>query len=95
MSIFVLGIKVECCDFRVAYHSKASFVLEADWHQRLAMKFTLKDKSTKEPITMHQAFVKLINAANKEIIFVAEPDTGKSYRFDLVIHWRTKSLALY
>jgi oligosaccharyltransferase complex subunit delta (ribophorin II) len=69
---------------RVNYPSKASFVLEADSHQRLMMKFTLKDKSTKEPITVHQAFVKLINSNNKEIIFVAEPDTGKSYRFDLV-----------
>jgi oligosaccharyltransferase complex subunit delta (ribophorin II) len=59
--------------------------LEADWHQRLVMKFTLRDKSTKEPITVHQAFVKLISASNKEVIFVAEPDTGKSYKFDLVI----------
>jgi oligosaccharyltransferase complex subunit delta (ribophorin II) len=58
--------------------------LEADWHQRLVMKFTLRDKSTKEPITVHQAFVKLISTSNKEIIFVAEPDTGKSYKFDLV-----------
>jgi len=82
--------------FQSWFPSKASFVLEADWHQRLVMKITLKDKSSKEPITVHQAFVKLINAANKEVIFVAEPDTGKSYRFDLVINsLRTKSLALY
>ncbi|XP_059484421.1 dolichyl-diphosphooligosaccharide--protein glycosyltransferase subunit 2 [Neocloeon triangulifer] len=71
---------------KVSYPSKANFVLEADWHQRLLMKFALKDKTTKEPITVHQAFVKLINVAtNNEVIFVAEPDAGKSYRFDLDI----------
>lgn len=49
------------------------------------MRFTLKDKNTKEPITVHQAFVKLTNQATaQEIIFVAEPDVSKSYRFDMV-----------
>lgn len=60
-------------------------MVEADWHQRLLMRFTLKDKSTKEAMTVHQAFVKLTNqATGQEIIFVAEPDVGKSYRFDMV-----------
>jgi oligosaccharyltransferase complex subunit delta (ribophorin II) len=70
----------------VSHPSKAGFVVEADWHQRLLMRFTLKDKSTKESIIVHQAFVKLTNeVTGQEIIFVAEPDTSKSYRFDMVI----------
>ncbi|CAB3360708.1 Hypothetical predicted protein [Cloeon dipterum] len=69
---------------KVNYPSKATFAIDADWHQRLVMKFTLKDKTSKEPIAVHQAFVKLVNVANdNEVIFVAEPDSGKSYRFDL------------
>ncbi|KAF4529722.1 hypothetical protein B566_EDAN015351 [Ephemera danica] len=71
---------------RVTFPGKAGFVVEADWHQRLLMRFTLKDQATKEPMTVHQAFVKLTNqATGQEIIFVAEPDSSKVYRFDMDI----------
>jgi hypothetical protein len=59
--------------------------VEADSLQKLIMKFTLKDKSTGKLMTVHQAFVKLHNlATNQEIIFVAEPDSAKIYKFDIV-----------
>jgi hypothetical protein len=36
-------------------------------------------------MTVHQAFVKLHNlVTNQEIIFVAEPDSAKIYKFDIV-----------
>jgi hypothetical protein len=70
---------------RVAYPNKLAVPVEADSLQKLIMKFTLKDKSTGKLMIVHQAFVKLQNSAtNQEIIFVAEPDSAKIYKFDIV-----------
>jgi hypothetical protein len=70
---------------RVAYPDKLTIPVEADSLQKLIMKFSLKDKSTGKLMTVHQAFVKLQNVnTNQEIIFVAEPDSAKVYKFDIV-----------
>ena len=70
---------------RVSYPNKLTAPVEADSLQKLIMKFSLKDKSTGKLMTVHQAFVKLHNAAtNQEIVFVAEPDSAKVYKFDIV-----------
>jgi hypothetical protein len=70
---------------RVVYPNKLTAPVEADSLQKLIMKFTLKDKSTGKLMTVHQAFVKLHNiATNQEIIFVAEPDSAKVFKFDIV-----------
>jgi len=46
--------------------------LEADHHQKLLMKFALRNKANKELINAHQVFVQLINEQTKqEIVFVA------------------------
>lgn len=59
--------------------------LEADFHQKLIMKFTLKDKSSGKSFAAHQTFVKLTNVDSKqEIIFVAEADSNNVNKFDLV-----------
>ncbi|XP_075229650.1 oligosaccharide transferase delta subunit isoform X2 [Lycorma delicatula] len=69
---------------RILYTSKLSKKLEVDALQKLIVKFTLKDKSTNKLMLVHQAFVRFSNAAtNQEIIFIAEPDSAKMYRFDL------------
>ena len=60
--------------------------MEADHHQRLGLKFTLKEDISKEIVTAHQTFVRLTNVKTKqEVIFVAEEEpTGSTYKFDLV-----------
>ncbi|XP_023714512.1 dolichyl-diphosphooligosaccharide--protein glycosyltransferase subunit 2 [Cryptotermes secundus] len=69
---------------KVSYPDKLTTPVEADSLQKLIMKFALKDKSTGKVMTVHQAFVKLHNlVTNQEIIFVAEPDSAKIYKFDI------------
>ncbi|KDQ71487.1 dolichyl-diphosphooligosaccharide--protein glycosyltransferase subunit 2 [Zootermopsis nevadensis] len=69
---------------KVAYPNKLPVSVEADSLQKLIMKFSLKDKSTGKLMTVHQAFVKLQNLnTNQEIIFVAEHDSTKMYKFDI------------
>lgn len=80
------SIGSDCVLFpRTQYPQKINSVLEADFHQKLLMKFTLKDKSSGDTFTAHQTFVKLTNLDTKqEIIFVAEADSSNNYKFDLV-----------
>ncbi|KAJ9584791.1 hypothetical protein L9F63_020879, partial [Diploptera punctata] len=69
---------------KVSFPNKLSIPVDADSLQKLIMKFSLKDKSTGKLMTVHQAFVRLHNAVtNQEIIFVAEPDSAKVYKFDI------------
>jgi len=66
--------------------------VEADQHQRLILKFNLRDESSKETMPAHQTFVRLTNVKTKqEVIFVAEEEAGgASYKFDLDIGSRAK-----
>ncbi|XP_045180399.2 dolichyl-diphosphooligosaccharide--protein glycosyltransferase subunit 2-like [Mercenaria mercenaria] len=69
---------------RVQYPQKVGATLEADFHQKLIMKFTLKDKTSGNSFKAHQTFVKLTNVDSKqEIIFVAEADSSNVNKFDL------------
>lgn len=69
---------------KVSYPNKLGTTIEADSLQKLIMKFSLKDKSTNKPMIVHQAFVRLYKEEKKqEIIFVAEPDSSKTYKFDI------------
>lgn len=66
------------------FPNKLSKVLNADQQQKVLLKTLLVDAATNKPITVHQTFVLLENKETKEeIIFVAEQDTTKSYKFDL------------
>lgn len=68
----------------VNYPGKLSSVLNADHLQKIILKAGLVDESTNKPITVHQAFVLLEHKQTKEeIIFVAEQDASKAYKFDL------------
>ncbi|XP_046429013.1 dolichyl-diphosphooligosaccharide--protein glycosyltransferase subunit 2 [Neodiprion fabricii] len=74
---------------RVEYPKKLSSKIEADSQQKLVIRFLLKDSTSQKPIRVHQAFVRLYSVSNsgntqgQEIIFVAEPDTGNVYKFDM------------
>lgn len=78
--------------FRLSYPNKLDTVIEADYHQKLLMKFTLRDKSSGKIVVVHQAFIRLTNVeTGQEIIFVAEPDSSKSYKFDMVSRQRRRA----
>lgn len=68
----------------VAYPSKLANTLNADHLQKVILKASLVDESNNKPLAVHQAFVLLEHKKSKEeIIFVAEQDTSKAYKFDL------------
>jgi oligosaccharyltransferase complex subunit delta (ribophorin II) len=68
---------------KIAPHSKLGAALEADVHQKVALKFSVKDKSTNQLTKVHQAFVIFTHLkSSQEIIFVAEADSTKVYKFD-------------
>jgi len=65
--------------------------LEADYHQRLMMKFSLKDAATGKMLSAHQTFVRLTNTkTQQEVIFVAEDDGTGVHRFDLDVGGKSK-----
>lgn len=74
----------------VSYPNKIGGVLAADHQQKILLKTLLIDEATNQPINVHQAFVLLENKETKdEIIFVAEQDTSKAYKFDLDVGARS------
>ncbi|XP_074656368.1 dolichyl-diphosphooligosaccharide--protein glycosyltransferase subunit 2-like [Tubulanus polymorphus] len=69
---------------KLQHPNKAANALEADHHQKILMKFQLKDKLSGNLMLAHQTFVRLTNVDTKqEIIFTASPETSKSYKFTL------------
>lgn len=68
----------------VTHPSKLNVVLNADQQQKILVKALLVDEKTKNPITVHQAFVLFQDPKKtREVIFVAEQDSAKAYKFDL------------
>ena len=83
LSLVDLVVTVSLCCRRLQMPNKAQ--LEADHHQRLTTRFSLKDATSGRPVTAHQTFVRLMNMKTKqEVIYVAEEDSPGTYRFDLV-----------
>lgn len=69
---------------KVTYPSKLPSVLEADSQQKVVVRFQLVAAGTNKPLTVHQAFLRLWNEKSKqEIIFNAEKDASKTYKFDM------------
>jgi len=70
---------------RVQYPNKVPTMLEVDSHQKVIMKFSLKDvnDASSSAIQVHQAFVRL-SSGGRDVFFVAdvEPGTGL-YKFDM------------
>ncbi|KAH9373315.1 oligosaccharide transferase delta subunit [Haemaphysalis longicornis] len=77
----------------VAFRSKLGETMEADHHQKLVMKFSLKDVYNGDVMSAHQAFVHLYHVETKrEILFLAEPDPNVIYRFDLDLFQKAKDM---
>lgn len=67
--------------------------MEADRHQKVLMRFIVRDTATGAATRVHQAFVRITHTTtNREIIFVAEPDAGDLYKFDMVGSLVTREL---
>ena len=78
---------------KVAFPNKFDGVIEADSHQKLILKFHIRDVDSQELVTVHQAFVRLTHAdSQQEIFFVAEPDVNDVYKFDLDLASKAKDL---
>ncbi|XP_041772160.1 dolichyl-diphosphooligosaccharide--protein glycosyltransferase subunit 2 [Anopheles merus] len=68
----------------VAHPSKLATVLNADSQQKVVLKTALVDDASGKPITVHQCFVLLRHQETRqEIIFVAETDSSKAYKFEM------------
>lgn len=73
----------------IVYPNKLSAVLNADQQQKILLKTLLVDEATNKPISVHQAFILFKDQSQREIIFVAEQDTSKAYKFDLDVGARS------
>ena len=72
-----------CLLCRIQFPGALKSELEADFHQKIIMKFTLKELSG-APTTVHQAFIRLTHkASGREIFFVAQAEDNV-YKFSLV-----------
>uniref|UniRef100_A0A2M4A0M4 Dolichyl-diphosphooligosaccharide--protein glycosyltransferase subunit 2 n=1 Tax=Anopheles triannulatus TaxID=58253 RepID=A0A2M4A0M4_9DIPT len=68
----------------VSHPAKLATVLNADSQQKVIMKAVLVDDATSKPMAVHQTFVLLRNKESlQEIIFVAEIDSTKAYKFEM------------
>lgn len=75
-------------------YPKENVNLEADYHQKIFMKFSLRDQNAKTTLLAHQTFVQFINRENgQEVVFVAEPDSSNVYRFDLDLFTKAKEFS--
>lgn len=74
----------------VNFANKLDQELSADAQQKLVLRTQLLDDATGKPINVHQAFVLLRNKNTKqEIIFVAEADSSKAYKFEMDVGARS------
>ncbi|VIO88076.1 Uncharacterized protein BM_BM5031 [Brugia malayi] len=64
--------------------SKIGKFLETDLHNKMEIRFKVKEAKTGETILVHQAFVAFVHSnTRQEIIFVATPDHNNNYVFDV------------
>ena len=76
---------------KVSFPNKHDGLLEADSHQKLILKFLLRDTNSQDQMVVHQAFVRLTHQeSQQEIFFVAEPDMNDVYKFDLDLATKAK-----
>ena len=74
------------------FPNKFSQTFDADYHQKLLMKFQVKDSRLDKLIQVHQAFVRFENVATgREVVFVSELDqAAQMYKFDLPVNSKAK-----
>ncbi|XP_058460831.1 dolichyl-diphosphooligosaccharide--protein glycosyltransferase subunit 2 [Malaya genurostris] len=74
----------------VSFANKLNTELAADSQQKIVLKTQLADEASGKPLNVHQAFVLLRHKITKqEIIFVAEADSAKAYKFEMDVGARS------
>lgn len=67
---------------RLTYPNVLSEKLEVDYHQKLIVKFQIKEKQSEELLHAQQAFLRLTNKkSNKEVIYLAEATGGVNAQY--------------
>lgn len=72
---------------RLTYPKALSEKLDVDYHQKLIVKFQVKDQQGGEFLRVQQAFLRFINKkSNKEVIYLAEATDGVNalYKVEVV-----------
>ena len=72
---------------RLTYPNALSDKVDVDYHQKLTVKFQIKNKQNDEVIRAQQAFLRFTNKkSNKEVIYLAEATSGANpqYKVDVV-----------
>ena len=76
----------ECCSHRLTLPNVQSEKLELDYHQKLTLKFQIKDKQSNEYLRVQQAFLRFTNKkSKKEIIYLAEASTGANSQYKVEV----------
>lgn len=76
---------------KITYPKTLDGSVDADVHQKLLLKFLLRDSLSGESVAVHQAFVRLTHVeSQQEIFFVAEHDASSVYKFDLDVAAKAK-----
>ena len=71
---------------RLNYPNTLSDKLELDYHQKLIVKFQVKDKQTDEYLRVQQAFLRFTNKkSNKEVIYLAEATGGVNSQYKVEV----------
>lgn len=80
------AIRKQTVPFQQMLHDE----LQADAQQKVVLRAVLVDEATGKPITVHQAFVRLEHkATGEEIVYVAELDAQRAYKFDMDVGARS------
>lgn len=69
-------------------NSKFPEVYLLDNQQKLNLRFDLLDDQTGKVMSVHQAFVRFTDKSGAEIIFIAEQDVAKAYKFEMDVGLR-------
>lgn len=68
-------------------------VYNLDHQQKMNLRFDLLDDVTKKVISVHQAFVRFSDNSGAEIVFVAEQDVAKAYKFEMDVGARASDFS--
>ncbi|CAF0796852.1 unnamed protein product [Rotaria sp. Silwood1] len=72
--------------YKLTYPNPLSNNLEIDYHQKLIVKFQIKDKQTDEFIRVQQTFLRFTNKqSNKEVIYLAEATNGVNSQYKVEV----------
>ena len=78
--------------YKLNFPNALSDKLELDYHQKLTVKFQLKDKKSDEYLRVQQAFLRFTNKkSNKEVIYLAEAAGGVNTQYKVEVDLTTNA----